>query len=193
MGNIIPFKHRLLPQQVKEILNLHFNEKVSQSELAKRYNVRRRIINYHCKKANKVSPLIKDYSINKTKTILIEDVIKLLETKSVLGISRDYGVERSTIYRLLVKNGITVKDESFARMKVLVNDLHSQYRLNIWARKVKKRDGWKCKLCGETKKLHAHHILPLRKCTLEQALDIENGITVCQSCHNKIEGTNYSV
>lgn len=55
-----------------------------------------------------------------------------------------------------------------------------------WAKEIKERDG-KCKNCGATEKLHAHHIIPYR---LNESLrlDLSNGVTICNSCHAKIEG-----
>ena len=67
-----------------------------------------------------------------------------------------------------------------------------------WADKVKDRDGRKCVICGETDRLNAHHkisfseiiekfniktIEDARKCKI--LWDINNGITLCKSCHDK--------
>jgi hypothetical protein len=53
-----------------------------------------------------------------------------------------------------------------------------------WALLVKNRDGWKCKHCGFEKKeeLQAHHIVPWKK-SIELRFDINNGLTLCKSCH----------
>lgn len=59
--------------------------------------------------------------------------------------------------------------------------------LREWAKKVKERDGNVCKICGSTKCLHAHHIIPRRK-NKELWYDLNNGITLCNSCHAKVEG-----
>ena len=55
---------------------------------------------------------------------------------------------------------------------------------HLWARSVKRRDGWKCKInnhecCG---KLEAHHILPWSKFP-ELRYEINNGITLCHYHH----------
>lgn len=50
-----------------------------------------------------------------------------------------------------------------------------------WEVGVKSRDGYKCVICGETKLLNAHHILP-RELT-KFRWDIENGISLCPSHH----------
>jgi len=54
-----------------------------------------------------------------------------------------------------------------------------------WRYLVKKRDG-ECKNCGSKEKLHAHHIIPW-KINESLRFDISNGITLCSSCHRKIE------
>ncbi len=53
-----------------------------------------------------------------------------------------------------------------------------------WIKLVYERDEYECKKCGSKERLHAHHIK-----TWEEApdlrVDIDNGITLCQSCHQK--------
>jgi len=56
-----------------------------------------------------------------------------------------------------------------------------------WAKKVKKRDGFICQICNEhttslTCKLNAHHLYS--KATYpEMALLVDNGVTLCETCH----------
>ena len=60
-------------------------------------------------------------------------------------------------------------------------------RLNNWAKNVKKRDGYRCFICGATENLHAHHLISVAR---DESLkyEISNGLTVCESCHLKIHG-----
>ena len=51
-----------------------------------------------------------------------------------------------------------------------------------WSSIVKKRDRMKCRHCGTAEKLHAHHIKPKGKHP-EAQFDLDNGITLCESCH----------
>lgn len=55
-----------------------------------------------------------------------------------------------------------------------------------WAIAVKERDKWTCQHCGlkDKEKLQAHHIVPWEK-SIELRFDINNGITLCKSCHSK--------
>jgi 5-methylcytosine-specific restriction endonuclease McrA len=61
-----------------------------------------------------------------------------------------------------------------------------------WTRSIAKdvhlKYNFTCQNCGGSKKLHAHHILPV--CThIERAYDITNLVTVCESCHHDIHKT----
>ena len=59
-------------------------------------------------------------------------------------------------------------------------------KMESWAKAVKDRDGWCCSKCGESEKsqICAHHIVG-RAQDLYLALDLNNGITLCVSCHEK--------
>lgn len=48
---------------------------------------------------------------------------------------------------------------------------------------VNKRDGFKCQSCGSSEHLGTHHIIPFREC---RAHEMNNLITLCASCHNKV-------
>ena len=60
-------------------------------------------------------------------------------------------------------------------------------RLVEWRKAVFERDGFICQDCGATGYLQAHHIIPFSK-DFSKAFDIDNGRTVCVSCHEKIHG-----
>lgn len=57
-----------------------------------------------------------------------------------------------------------------------------------WMTAVKKRDGYKCQHCGKGKEAYliAHHIKPYNE-FVESRYDVDNGITLCMSCHMKEE------
>jgi hypothetical protein len=50
--------------------------------------------------------------------------------------------------------------------------------------KVKERDKWCCQKCNAKTKLHAHHIIPWEQ-DKSKRFDLDNGITLCASCHAK--------
>ena len=51
-----------------------------------------------------------------------------------------------------------------------------------WARAILKRDNGTCQFCGAIKNLDTHHIDSYLNYP-EKRLDIDNGITLCRSCH----------
>lgn len=55
-----------------------------------------------------------------------------------------------------------------------------------WGLDVKTRDGFKCFGCKTEKDLHAHHIIPWKQ-DESKRFDLNNGITLCRSCHTKFE------
>jgi hypothetical protein len=59
-----------------------------------------------------------------------------------------------------------------------------------WSHEVRERDGHKCKNCGTSENLEAHHLIPW-KMNEQLRYEISNGMTVCGSCHAKLEGRGY--
>lgn len=60
-------------------------------------------------------------------------------------------------------------------------------RLLEWRKLVFERDNFTCQKCGTRGYLQAHHIIPFSK-DFSKAFDVENGLTVCITCHEKIHG-----
>ena len=62
-----------------------------------------------------------------------------------------------------------------------------RYLFHAWGLVVKRRDGLKCTWCDESdfEKLRAHHIIHKIFCTKKEALDPDNGITLCKECHKE--------
>lgn len=75
------------------------------------------------------------------------------------------------------KGGITPK-------LVKIRNFHE---MDIWRKLVFERDNYTCQLCGNNKKIHAHHIKRFKHFK-ELRTDINNGITLCKKCHNSIHG-----
>ena len=59
--------------------------------------------------------------------------------------------------------------------------------LEKWSNNVKLRDEGKCRICGDTKYVEAHHIIPVRNDPDgKYKYDINNGITLCKACHGLV-------
>ena len=58
-----------------------------------------------------------------------------------------------------------------------------------WRRKVFKRDNYICVECGaiEKQNLNSHHIIPWKD-NDKLRFEVDNGMTLCKSCHGKKEG-----
>ncbi len=56
-----------------------------------------------------------------------------------------------------------------------------------WRAEIRKRDGYKCRKCGSSKKLQIHHIKSWAKAP-ELRYTASNGITLCRVCHQRMWG-----
>ena len=57
-----------------------------------------------------------------------------------------------------------------------------------WSLSVKERDNYTCQKCATVAagcKINSHHIVP-KAYFMARALDIDNGVTLCSSCHRKV-------
>ncbi len=63
-----------------------------------------------------------------------------------------------------------------------------------WRTAVFERDYYTCQECGTVGgTLNAHHILPYRDYKdVDISLDVQNGITLCEDCHNIVKGVEYN-
>ena len=59
------------------------------------------------------------------------------------------------------------------------------YRNDIYS-KVYSRDFYTCQMCGSKENLVVHHKIPLHN-DVSKALDVDNCIALCLSCHSKID------
>jgi len=104
----------------------------------------------------------------------------------------DCGKE-TTVRASHLKSG-QVKSCGCLRKEVL--DKTGKYKANALSRSSKRYDKWRhevferdkntCQKCGKTNKhLHAHHIINFDE-NVEFRFEVENGMTLCSSCHKKI-------
>jgi 5-methylcytosine-specific restriction endonuclease McrA len=64
-----------------------------------------------------------------------------------------------------------------------IRQLRSTARYRRQRDAAKRRDGYRCQVCGATENLEAHHIVPLEHGGNPLALD--NLVTLCSSCHRR--------
>jgi len=60
-------------------------------------------------------------------------------------------------------------------------------RTKEWCKAVKERDNYECQYCKSKEKLHAHHIKKWKE-HRELRFNLNNGLTLCSSCHAVLHG-----
>lgn len=70
--------------------------------------------------------------------------------------------------------------------------LRNDPQMNTWRIQVYQRDNYTCQKCGVKGYLQAHHIIPISQ-DISKIFDIDNGLTVCVSCHEKIHNRHIGV
>jgi len=78
----------------------------------------------------------------------------------------------------------------FIERKENCNRIYSLDQYKIWRTSVFEKFNYTCCMCGKHGYMNAHHIYPKRDFP-EKVFDINNGITLCSSCHEKTYGKEY--
>ena len=112
--------------------------------------------------------------------------------------NEDYRKEREEVYRNMMKE--RWQDEEYSKAHSGKN--HSRYNPNLteeeredrrnnpkyreWQYRVKEEANFTCDCCGDNRggNLVSHH-LNCHKCYKEQRYDLDNGVCLCEKCHNE--------
>ena len=64
-----------------------------------------------------------------------------------------------------------------------------KYKIRKWRTQVKERDNYICQICGHiNKNVIAHHLYD--RCNFpDKIYDLDNGVTLCKSCHSKFHSS----
>ena len=149
-----------------------------------------------CTKCQKEGVSIKYSKIQK------EFVLKLyIRGHSQLELVSLFGISSGTISRWVKKAGISrlpsqankgkygSKSHSWkgGRTAQRLTEYSSEEYKN-WRLAIFKRDNFTCVSCGQAGgMIHAHHILPYGEYKILRT-NIQNGVTLCESCHCRIHG-----
>ena len=197
-------KYKVKKDIEKKIINDFFS--MSQLSLGKKYKLSKPTILEILKRNNIKNKYFKYQDIDK------KLVIKLYceERKTVEEIAFLFGVSIHPINTILRRankkrtHGETLfgkfSREKNPNWKGGITKLYllkrNTMQMREWKKNVLKRDGFKCVECGDTKKLHCHHIVPFRDCIKSnenEITNINNGITLCLSCHRKTIWNEYEL
>jgi hypothetical protein len=177
------YKH-LSSREKREIIEKHFNKKISQAKLAIAYGTNRTTINILCRNHAR-SPLLKKYHLNDKEII----DLYVLQKKSIFQIATLLKISTRPIKLRLKLAGVIKK---VSKRKQWEKEIpHYYLKMKIWTAKVIERDGMKCMVCKVENtfenRLEANHIIPVRDMQNADLLfDTDNGICLCRKCHMKI-------
>ena len=142
----------------------------------------------HCYKFNQIRPpRSAEWRANHSKTLKGRKIPPEIMEKTHSKIrGRKYTLE----HRLAISRGhqkAVAEGRCYFKKKEVPSLENQRERLayRIWREKVKERDGFKCTNCGVTKNLCVHHIESYYRCA-KKRLDVDNGLTLCMSCHAKL-------
>lgn len=127
-------------------------------------------------------------------------VIEMYSERFASGqtVADHFGVSRQVVDRILKENGVPVKPMGESRD--WRGDKHPMWRSDLtdderenrrdvnaqkaWREQIFERDSYACQACHDTSggNLNAHHIIPHSR-DKSVAWDLDNGITLCKSCH----------
>jgi hypothetical protein len=134
-----------------------------------------------------IEMLLESYQEGGKGTITICDIDLTDDVINALFRSRysDIGAK----LRVLEEHGLLVRNLTSIQVFKCWVSKHDRNSDNYkqWRKGVFVRDGFKCQHCGTSKDIQAHHIKSWTSCE-ELRYDIENGITLCRSCHLKAHG-----
>ena len=123
--------------------------------------------------------------------ILIDDLVKKLRVNDVVRLTGIYNVYKDSKNKkfetYFIVNHIEYLSEGYDEVFESLESESSVSRNSLeyanWRNQVFKRDKV-CQCCGLDKRLHAHHIFGYEEHP-ELAYDVNNGIILCQFCHDK--------
>lgn len=192
--NIARTLHRKNEKVVQALHDFGFYTKVTKEWLEEHYikneeDIEQICQQLQCKEAN-VRKYLRNFSIpirykkrGITRVTLLDNPEWLYEhyvTKNLAAseISDILGCNQSSVVRALINFSINRTHYEPRKRGKQNRYFRPNQRTEIFT-----RDGYICKLCGISKSLEVHHIIPVSK---EGTNSINNGITLCSLCYDKI-------
>lgn len=193
---------RLTQQQIESIPEL-YKAGLTYKEIANQLNVSYWTIQWHGKKMN--IKVIQRWKYKRETLVTQKDQERIIydyKTKNLSSskLAKRYNVSPQFILNILIKNNIKRKpakcyDKWLTKLNKLIR---VQPEIINWKKEILKRDEYKCIQCWTTTELEIDHIIPMCQLIKENKinkqnfkeniklfLDINNGRTLCKSCHKK--------
>lgn len=121
--------------------------------------------------------------------------IEIRETREYLTGSPKSEAHKKALSQSRIESGCAKGDKNPNWKGGMQSDwekLKNSANYKQWRKSVYERDGYACRGCGDDSggNLHAHHILPKRDFPA-LTFSVSNGITLCESCHEKTMNREY--
>jgi hypothetical protein len=159
-------------KSMKEIGNIYFISPATILSYLKKLNINTRRKGYVC--SEKIRKNLSESHIG------IKQSFEWRKNKSI-ALKKAYSEGRHPNY----KHGLS-RD-----MIYLKKIIRNSFEYKEWRKKVFERDNYICRECNiKCDYIEAHHIKPFWKFP-DLIYDLDNGLTLCKKCHNKIKGGNF--
>lgn len=128
------------------------------------------------------------------KSVQIKAIELYLSGLSMKKVGDKIGVHPMTLWKWIKRKGLSRSKGSPKEKNVNwkggitpeYNRIRNTPEYRRWRTSVYERDKWTCKSCEKVGgELRAHHILPFSKYP-SMRLEINNGITLCEECHDRL-------
>lgn len=195
--------------ETKKVVGLR-NSGLSYMGIAKKLNISKKTVSYHLSKANCHNGM--RFTNNKSAIYIKLDDLKndyINGGLSLEKIALKHNVKRATLTIVFRKCGLILRTQN--EQRAILRDLglykscdnkggnnpnwhggksrkryhgYTEEEYLSWRKQVFIRDNYTCVECGKRWELNAHHIIPTR-IDKSKILDVNNGITICEDCHEK--------
>lgn len=175
----------MLPSKEILIFELLYQCKTN-IQVAEKYNVHPMTVSRWCKRYGIRRDL--KYLFKLTPQFLENQLI--IKNKSIRKLAQELKIQSSTVYEYALRYNIKISKSRSAQkqseLEAILNDsIRDWKKWKLFRKDILIRDKYKCQNCGKKAKA-IHHIRP-RKIFPELCWQKKNVISICNSCHIKLD------
>lgn len=198
----------------EDLEKLYFDDKLSYSSIEDKLGLKRGVIYHWFKKYNISARNYSEANLGKKFTDEHKEKISLSNSKPHTE-DRKRNISKAHLGKILsdehkekIRNNMIGSRLGCAHpmwkggISKIRNRLYNNNKYKIWRNLIYKRDDYTCQMCHKKGlKINSHHIIKFSKIVDDYNLikyedyldcvflwDIDNGITLCESCHHSIRG-----